>query len=217
MAPTWLSILHTTLELLSFVSGPVLVVVAILALKQISIAKGDVQVRSRREAASLATTQCQRYYSEIIPLLNELDELINQKEIPEYRGEIADFCQDDILKNPTWAIKWLSKTDDLLKLWIQVLNSLESFAIYFTTGVADEEIAFSTIGLSYCNTVKKLYAFIATGRIKGKNKHFEHIVTLYKLWSSRLEKYNLEDQLDEMQSKIKSIKVKTIKPIGTDF
>jgi len=217
MSSTCLSNLRTLLELISFISAPALVIIAIIALKQISIAKSDVQVRSRREAASFAATQCQRYATEIIPLLDEWDVARKKKQIPEYLGEITDFCRDDLLRMPEWATEWFSKNDGETNLCVNILNSLESFAIYFTKGVADEEIAFSSVGLTYCDSVRDLYPLIAVIRSKAEPKHFEHIVVLYKLWSDRLEKYNLKDQLDEVQSKLLSIEEQSIKPIGTNF
>lgn len=218
MEQVWFSNLRNILEILYFASGPALVVVTIIALNQIKIAKDDIRIRSQREASQLTISQCEKYQHEIIPLMVEIYKFENENKVPKYMGKIGDFLNDDLTKDPKWFSLWVSKPKEINQRWINLINALESFSICFTMGIADEGMAFSIAGKIFCDNVKDLYPYIAIFRTKGNVRlQFEHIVTLYKIWSPRLQKYNYEEQLIELQSNINSIKDDTIKPVGTDI
>jgi len=60
-------------ELIYFASGIVLAVAAILALRQIGIAKKALKTQSKRDALKLTASECSGYFRDIIPLQNKLE------------------------------------------------------------------------------------------------------------------------------------------------
>ena len=118
-----------------------------------------------------------------------------------------------MFEDPNWYKQWL---EHVLKNNpdIQVLNSLEAFATYFTSKMADEEIAFSAVGLTYCNTIEKLFPFIATN-ISSDHQYYSNIKDLYQIWSKRIKKEKLQNQVKERLTAIDGIEKEKINPIGT--
>lgn len=90
--------IREVLELFYFLSGPLLVILGIVGLQQIFVAKKDIYVRSKREAAVLAATQAQLYNEKIIPLLDKFDLLLKEKAVPTYKGGGIDFSYQEVLK-----------------------------------------------------------------------------------------------------------------------
>jgi len=206
-------------EFIYFLSGPLLVIIGCIGLTQLNIAKKDITLRCKREAATLATLQCQRYFAEIIPLNDELyislkkEEIVLKqiKDIKEFSRK-ALFCamsKEQINKLITVAVK-IEIADILSK----DLNAMESFAVYFVKGVADEDIAFSSVGLTFCNSVERLYPFICILHGDSLPYYYHNIVMLYQIWSSKAKKYNLENLSNEIKNKLKTMKVDKIDPIG---
>jgi hypothetical protein len=97
---------------------------------------------------------------------------------------------------------------------LDVLNSLESFAIFFTTGVASEQLAYTSVATTYCDQVKGMMPIIAIGAID--QKHFRHLLKLFFLWNNRLKSEQLFLTKERIEKKIKEIGDKTIIPMGLE-
>lgn len=69
----------------------------------------------------------------------------------------------------------------------ELLNKLESFSMYFTNGVADEEIVYQSLHQTYLGTVLSLYFDIASKNTDPKDTFFINIIELFNKWNS---KYN---------------------------
>jgi hypothetical protein len=205
-------------ELLYFASGVGLLAVAFFALRQIRIAKTDIVVRSKREAASIAATQCERYYKEIIPLANKFDLLLTEKEIPAYNSAIGDFTREHLLEEggPSFCAGYVKKGDrEFAGKVVEMLNALESFAVYFTEGIGDERIAFDSVGKTFCYTVAQYYPFIASVRRRGGDNYYNDVVKLFELWNARSTGSRLRGQLEEISAGLAFIEEKCINPLGT--
>lgn len=92
---------------------------------------------------------------------------------------------------------------------------MEAFATYFTKGVADEEIAFSSIGRTYCYSVENYFFEIADCRSLDDEHSFQNIIDLYKIWKERLKKIQLTKEQEELLLKLHQVKETKINPIGT--
>ncbi|MBW1888449.1 MAG: hypothetical protein JRI52_08890 [Deltaproteobacteria bacterium] len=80
------------IEILYFLSGPAIFIVALKGLQQIFIAnkalktanealktaKDDIKIRSTREALSASVAMCEKYVEKIIPEINKLNEKIKK-------------------------------------------------------------------------------------------------------------------------------------------
>lgn len=157
----------------------------------------------------MAANQVKYYQKVIIPLVNKFDKQIEKINCPKYEGEIKTFSRDDLFEDRTWLKSWVecvSKNNPD----IQVLNSLEAFATYFTSKMANEKIAFYATGETFCRTVEKLFPFIAIN-ITLDHQYYINIRDLYQIWSKRIKKEKLQNQvkerlfaIDEIEEKNKS-------------
>ena len=175
------------------------------------------KINSKRDAATLAAKQVEIYMTRVIPLHNklfhfELKEKISRPEIPigEFNTEalIEEMGKDEYIKATKERIK-------LMSLSLATLNSMEAFSVYFIKEVADEEIAFSSIGRTFTESVENLYFDLANCRKKEDSNSFQNLIELYGIWKSKLSKEKLEnDQLD-LAKQLEAIESVSIKPIGT--
>ena len=92
---------------------------------------------------------------------------------------------------------------------------MESFATYFTKGVADEEIVFSSVGRSYCFTVENYFFEISDCRNLKEQQSFQNLIDQYKMWKDRLNKIQLTKEQQELRAKLDEINETKIDPIGT--
>lgn len=207
--------LHEVLEMIYYVSGPLIVAVGVIGLTQIIIAKRDISIRTKREAVTVAALQCQQYNEKIVPLLNEFYIYRKKSNLEEFKGADMGFDLKDIMgANPNWCktvFEKLKGDDDFAVRLVSIMNALESFSIFFTERVADEEVAFSSVGLTFCDTVKKMSPFFAIVR-----DHYANVIRLYKIWSSRIEKKKLASQVGDLYERMTSICDDNIRPLGTD-
>jgi len=229
--PPWFTDLRNFLEILYFLSGIALVVVAIIALQQIKVAKEDIRIRSEREAATLTASQCERYSEKIIPILEELIELFESNSITPYNGATSGVSVDRDMRD--WITKYnpaitrkttgiSSKHGTIKEHMICVLNAFESFSIYFSKKVCDESLAFDCIASTYCFMVKACFPILM--ELRGNDGLFENTLTLYNTWTQRKDAQDLRKEAEshlEMAalcaSKAASIPEQPLTPIGTNL
>lgn len=65
------------------------------------------------------------------------------------------------------------------------LNSLEYFAMNFTSKVADESIVFPSLHQTYFKVVRALYFHIAAQNRHPKDKYYTNIIALYHEWNKK--------------------------------
>ncbi|MBK9927109.1 MAG: hypothetical protein IPP66_17715 [Anaerolineales bacterium] len=198
-------------ELFNLLSGVIVCVAAIYGLQQIRIMKKDMQTRNERAAKEKAIEYASRYLSQYIALANVMFHERTQKGIPGYDGPTGDFTRNSI------EPKYLPDTAKRLNMdsVLPALNELQSISCAFVTGVADEKLGFSIIGRTYCSTVASKYDVLSWLRSSNVYPHYQSIVDLYKIWSPRLTKAELESARENMDKQILAIPDKEIPPIGS--
>ena len=96
------------------------------------------------------------------------------------------------------------------------MNELESFAMYFASDLADEEIAFTPTGQTFCLNCEYFAGFVGIFRQEQNVKLYQNLVKLYGLWKPRLERTVLQEQSKALDQKMKSLPAdKQSRPIGT--
>ena len=220
---------RSVLEVMYFLGGISLAVTGIIALKQLTIAKTDIRIRSAREATTLTANQCQFYSKEIICLLNDIDKEINKLGISLYKEEVTTFSySDESLQK--WIVdnkeKMLSVQDaydnhSLLATIMNALNYMETFVMSFINGVCDEKMAFVSLAVTYCNTVRNFAPIIALLH-KDEELQYSNMIQLYEIWNNRLKKKKVQAQafkayqvFRNISKTAASIEDKDIKPLGT--
>ncbi|WP_319482473.1 hypothetical protein [uncultured Draconibacterium sp.] len=207
------------LEIIYFVSGPIIAFLAFKALGQIKEAKRQVAetresriISSKREAYKIAADKCDYFASKIIPIINNLDKAFKENEFTFFENSIVEMTKDGYSVKPYFKDK--DEIDRVFALpCLELFNRLESFSLFFTSGVAEDNIGYLTIGHTYCNTVRKYLPMII---ILSDNKHFANILILYKTWNSRIEKEKLEKEKKRIDDELVKNKDFKIKSIGTE-
>ena len=212
-------IIKVSLETLYYLAGILLLVVAWKGLGQIREAKNQVKeskkartLSSKREAYKIAADKCEYYMNSIIPLQDNLNKAIEDQGITFFKNWTAEIEGNVIKKN-----KGTIRNDEREKVMalptLQVFNSMEAFAIFFTSGVADENVAYLTVGRTYCETVKRYLAFLADLSDDG---YFKNVLTLFLTWENRFEKERLEKERVLLDAKLNKTTTTTIQPIGVE-
>lgn len=206
--------LRPYLELLYFITGgPVLAIFAFLALKQITVAKQNARTASQREAYRIAAEQVKSYANEVIPLLNELDSKIKEKSIEIFSNAEIVVEDSGVRVKNKWSDGDLDKLVEIAPTLVTALNRLEVFALFFTSRVASEQVAYSSIGATYVRSVKTLLpSFIGL----ANQNNYENILKLFLLWHQRRETERLELEKAEIQKRLQKIEGKKIEAIGTN-
>lgn len=201
-------------ELLYFITGgPVLALFAFLALKQITVAKQNARTASQREAYRIAAEQVQIYASDIIPLLNDLDRLIDEKKMSGFSDAKIEVEKNGIKVKKKWGEGDIDKLIEIAATLVTTLNRLEVFALFFTSRIAAEQVAYSSIGVTYVRSVNKLLpAFIGL----ADEKSYENVLKLFLLWHQRRETERLVQEKAEIQKRLRTMGDKKIEPIGTN-
>ena len=206
------------IENLNYLSGPIIALMGFAAIIQLWLAKKAIVTTSKRQAAELATKQIDKYAEQIIPLQNKHNafaEKLNQEKLkfPEIKEftlkEIEkEYSEEVFLKNIEIGITNLSLINP-------VLNAMDTFATYFIKGVADEEIAFSSIGVTFCYSTEQYFFHICMARSEDDSIIYNNLVSLYHLWNPRLRSEKLNRELERKKQEIRKIKVSKIDPMGT--
>lgn len=213
------SILRNNLEALYFVTNSFLLLVAIVGLRQLSIAKETSKMNAKRESFHLAAEQCTHFLNYIIPLSHEAHNSFESKSIGTF-GEVKFNVQDkkisfDIkLNKKNFLLGTDKKNIEEMTKMITLLNAIEAYSVFFTHRVADEKVAFSTIGSTYCKLVKDYFPFVLIYSNYGE-KGYSNIIKLYIAWSQKLEKQKVLKNKLEAEEKAKGIVTIDFKSLGT--
>jgi len=200
------------LENLSFTANILLAVTALFGLRQIWLFKKDMRLRNERAAKERAIEYATRYLTRYVELSRIPFSEMQKQKMKSYDGAIGDFTRSSL---PT------PMTDEIKKRLtlpgqLDVNNELLVIAAAFVTGVADEQTGFEIIGRTFCGAVESGYDTIAFFRNKKVHNYFEHIVILYRLWSPRLTRDELEEERRKISEKIASQPNSSISAIGCD-
>jgi hypothetical protein len=214
---SWIDTLRLYFELLYYMSGVALAIIACIALRQIKIAKADIRIRSRREAATLAALQHEKWAEKIIPMIFALDGSLHSHGIStlegQFEGSIAPFNSSKLETKESQ--EWLEKCESVMYEAVDLLNAMDAIAVYFASGLADEELAFHSMGLTFCNEVEGLHLLITSMQI-DQPRAYSALISLYNIWKVRINKLHLESQVEDLKAKLSNFPSRTIKPMGTD-
>ncbi|URN96221.1 MAG: hypothetical protein NAG76_08325 [Candidatus Pristimantibacillus lignocellulolyticus] len=218
--------LRDILETAYFITGgPLLAGIAFYGLRQIKVSKNDIYIRSERESIILASEQVKEYLNSVMPLYNDTYEKMEKYNfIIEEDHPVSDFKYETYIKTVSRSMVQTRK-DELEKLYDEIIdycNTLEAFSIYFTKKIANEEVAFSSIGVSFATAIRIYYPYICI-LTKDDPGNYNNLKELAELWCERQIDYlkeekikQVKENLEELQSDINDIKKPSIKTLGTE-
>ena len=206
-----IAIIKPFAELLYFISGIGLAICAYYGLQQITILKNTSSTQAKRDALRLTSEQCSLYFEKIIPLQNEFNEKLKSRNIKYFEGWTVKVKNGSITasrKSPPNSNGLIDIAADLA-----FLNHMEAFAVYFTSRVADEKVAYDTLGKTFLGTTEEVMPWILQCREDG---YYKNVVHLFALWSSRSESEKLLAEKNSIEKKLAAAKTSYHAPIGTD-
>jgi len=236
--------LRSILELAYFVSGVVLACATLLVLYQIRVAKrtlaalqqqvtiataaltvarDDIRIRSQREAVVLAAARCEKFAEHVLPRVSANIRHIQELGIQLRAWDISESSFDDsaYIQRPE-VQTWLASTQnrrESLEPTLSVMNDLEAFAIYFARGAADEAVAYPVVGAIFCAWVQNFAPQLIAARthmVHGLTSGpYQNTVELYKLWSIRARRKELEVSADRISRELSGLPPSEVRPIGT--
>ncbi|ELV8813360.1 hypothetical protein [Vibrio vulnificus] len=216
MAIQFIDAVSPYLEFLYFLSAPALAFFAYKALEQIVVSKIAMQTSSKRESYRLAAERCEYFHKEVSPEIDKFFNLLKEKEI-KFLSQCKVTIEGNKLKFvPSEDKEQLKKLVAELEHFHELFNKLELFAMYFTSRIADEELAYHSLGSSYCRLVEKLIPLLM---MKFYKEECKHIMGLFLLWNPKIQKLKDEKRIKELQKELSEIQDKeyddkTVKPIG---
>jgi hypothetical protein len=210
------------LEMSYYISGLGLFFVAYKALKQIEIAKEQIQqtkevssLNSKRDAMKVTSSQVKNYLEVIIPAQNKLDKKIDENKIQFFKKSKIKIEGNKLKLEPFIIQTDNEKMPNIFGEYTHTMNLMEAFSLYMISGVADEKLAFRSISSTFCTSAEKLLPLYLVNNIQQKEKYYKSIIDLYIIWSTRLKKEMLEMEQKELTKELKSCKNIEIDIIGT--
>lgn len=206
--------LHYTkkiLEIWDLISWPIIAFLAYKWLEQISETKKSRLLSAQRDAYTIAAEKCTYYAENIVPLINSIDEEIEKRWISSLNEATTEVKWNNIKTNITFK-----NLQEQLILCIEIptldlFNKLDSLALFFTKGIADEQIGYLNFGKSFCYTMKRYMPLVIDTYKYG---HFQSLIELFLLWSQKIEKEKLELQKNSIENELNKINEIKIPYIG---
>lgn len=196
-------------ELLYFLSGVGLLIVAFYGLKQLHLLKEDIRTRNTRAAREKALEAAMLYAHDFVPNWNKYSLKLKEAKLGSYKGAVGDFSPDSL--TVTQKVQSAARGKFLPGPGLAALNSLDVIASMFVHGLADDKVGFRTIGRSFCGTVANNYDLFTIFR----NPAYDDTERLYQIWRPRITLEELEatrDKLDQDIAKIEQTTLEQIRP-----
>jgi hypothetical protein len=207
-----INVIRPYLEILYFVSAIVLAIVAIVALKQLSISKNTLTTQSKRDALKLTASECTRYLDQIIPLANDLEIAVKKYDVKYFNGWEVAVDRNNVTVTRKQPLD-LQNFDKLVSTLVPLCNSLEGFATFFVSGVADEYLAYHTVGTTFLGTMDTLIPWVAGCQKDGYYKNLFH---LYAKWKMRKQEALLRQKKESLEKQLNQMGDKRSYPLGVD-
>lgn len=170
-------------------------------LRQLTLTKRDMATRVDRDGALHAIQQCREFCNEIIPAFANTTRAFAQAQtqqmkftnphgmIFEPQAQIVGICRE-------WTKPF---QQDVIDAAISLLNRLELFALHFTSGLAEADVAFQPTSDVYCQAVIQLYPFLILLRADQDRTLYSNTVKLFRIWIARKTEGQMREQMTQLQ------------------
>lgn len=203
-------------EFVYYLSGPLMLIGLVIGLYQLKYLKKDIATRVSRESTLLSVSIMEDKFKELSKLV--LVAFNNEKfpYIPEFEGNVSGFIKSDIDCENDWLQEMESgQHSDFEQAVTDCLCCLETMAQYINTGICDDEKCYKLEGPLFIHYVDDLKEHIAFDRENKDDKLYENIISLYQLWSNRLNHDKLLKKRTEINSELIATKrPRALKVIG---
>jgi len=209
------------LEIFYFISGILLMFLAGFGLWQIKLAKEQLETsknifktQSKRASVEAAVVECRNFSETVVLDSLALDKYCLENEISFFDDVTFEHTADGFRVNADKASK--EDADKLMgaeEILNKFMNGMEAHALFFLSGVADENIAFHTNAKTYLELAQTAFKVIPLCSL-GK-EDIKPIKSLYFLWHEKYEANKLKVKKKEIETELANHSERNIRAIGT--
>ena len=211
------------LRCVEVISQVVMAAAACYALRQIAFAKKTFELSSLRDAAKITVDLVEKFPK----IIDESDEIAKKchyspplEVIQEL--ELREMTMNELRSKPSNALgfyltKRKEKIDKKIKErpdFIKLQNKMEAFATPFILGVANEELAYASVGDAYCGIINQYYVYFCLARSGDDESSFPNAIKLFQIWNQRRKNEITKKQLAELEKKMVKDDIQASKVIG---
>lgn len=175
-------------EMVTAILTIALIIVAVRGLNSLKLAKTDLLTRSQREARAISILRCEELAAELIKLNSDLVGRFAELQKPVFAQRPDDVDFNDTGRQVERARRWMDDVPaDLQRDCLRLINRLEAWSMYFTTGVADHEIAFGPCAPVFCGIIVRYYPLFILARAGHSSGKFPNTVQLFESWRAKID------------------------------
>lgn len=181
--------------------------VAARGLSSLGLAKKEIRTRSQREAIAAAISACDVFRKEMIPVTSEFQAILAAQGVPLFVNEPSQVQWDEPSRDEVnRAVAWYNSLQPQIRsMAIKILNQYEAWSMHFTSGLADSKLAYGPTSTVFCLTVLRTYPVLLVFREAKESGKFPNTVDLYKRWSGKKTREEVEAQVRDLRVKASKI------------
>ncbi len=222
------------IENLSYLSSTIIGILSliiiwqlIVAVKSLKTAKNTLEqakkefiISSKRFAIHEAVKLCEKFTDQTFRKINEFErnnmELVKQYPKVLKPIESWDNSSKIIVANQQETI---DSVDNIFtpnsEFFLNIVNEFEVFAMHFTKQIADEDIAFQTVGKTFLDYVENYHPIILIMNLAQKGTAFRNIRELYAIWQNKTKRQTLTQLSEKVKEELEKTVKTEMKPFGT--
>jgi len=217
-------------EFIYFISGPLMFLGIIIAIRQLHFIKKEANQRFTRETILISLNMLDKKTEHLSKLQDLLwdaeanaeaetkEDAQENEPAPEFDGKIDTIYIGGINNSDNW-LSWLQTDEayDVLYNAITLCNELESISHYIYSGIIDEEMCFNLQGNLIISYIESNLHYIAQSRKTHESSTYEGIIKLYSDWHNKIKRDTLVKKHKKLSQEIKDTpKPTNVKVIGKD-
>jgi len=205
--PLWdLAAPETTADFWALAGGLVniaILAVAVRGLRSLALTRSAMLTQARKDARQSAVLRCHEMANEIIALNQPIINAFAEYKIPVFvhAAEDARFEPDNVADLDAASMWCQELPEGTFGDCIVFLNRLEAWSMYFTSQLADPQIAFGPCASYFCSVVVQNYPVLLHVRNRAASSgKYPNLVALYTAWSEQIADEQLSKMLTSLQS-----------------
>ncbi|MGI9527150.1 MAG: DUF4760 domain-containing protein [Weeksellaceae bacterium] len=183
-------------------------------------AKKEFIISSKRYAVHEAAKLCEKFTNQTFRKINEFErnnmELVKQYPKVVEPIQTWDYSSKIKVSNPKQTVE---SVENLFTphsdFFLDIMNEFEVFAMNFTKQIADEDIAYQTVGRTFLDYVENYHPIILILNAAQNGTAFRNTRELYGMWQNKTKKQTLKQISEKAKKELEKIVDKEVKPFGT--
>lgn len=214
------AIFRESIEVVYYLTAPVLAIFAWRALKQIQVGADQVKAirdtartAAQREALRISAEQTIDFAAAFVPLWSQFEELRNAGKYPILSKAKVEESWPNIQCHFQDLSGMLNEVSSNEALVITIANRMEGFAMYFACGVADGDKAYRPAASIFCEAARAFLPYLIFAN--ERENQFTYTLSLYGSWAIRRFSEDTTKEIAKKSDMMSKIRVPEVHPIGT--